>query len=41
VLWNNIGRRPAGTLEPTVLLAALAGATEHVGLIATASTTYK
>ncbi|HEY0465959.1 MAG TPA: LLM class flavin-dependent oxidoreductase, partial [Polyangiaceae bacterium] len=23
VLWNNIGRRPAGTLEPTVLLAAL------------------
>ncbi|WP_437677016.1 LLM class flavin-dependent oxidoreductase [Sorangium sp. So ce131] len=40
VLWNNVGRRPAGTLEPTVLLAALAGATEHVGLIATASTTY-
>ncbi len=40
VLWNNIGRRPAGTLEPTVLLAALAGATEHIGLIATASTTY-
>jgi len=26
--------------SPTVLLAALAGATEHVGLIATASTTY-
>jgi len=40
VLWNNIGRRPAGTLEPTVLLAALAGATEHIGLIATASTSY-
>lgn len=40
VLWNNIGRRPAGTLEPTVLLAALAGVTEHIGLIATASTTY-
>lgn len=40
VLWNSIGRRPAGTLEPTVLLTALAGATEHIGLIATASTTY-
>jgi len=40
VLWNSIGRRPAGTLEPTVLLAALAGATEHIGLIATASTSY-
>ncbi|PYC66857.1 LLM class flavin-dependent oxidoreductase [Micromonospora arborensis] len=40
VLWNSIGRRPAGTLEPTVLLTALAGATNHIGLIATASTTY-
>ncbi|WP_437279132.1 LLM class flavin-dependent oxidoreductase [Sorangium sp. So ce375] len=40
VLWNNVGRRPAGTLDPTVLLAALAGVTEHIGLIATASTTY-
>ncbi|WP_437590249.1 LLM class flavin-dependent oxidoreductase [Sorangium sp. So ce1000] len=40
VLWNNVGRRPAGTLEPTVLLAALAGVTEQLGLIATASTTY-
>ena len=40
VLWNSIGRRPAGGLEPTVLLTALAGATEHIGLIATASTTY-
>ena len=40
VLWNSIGRRPAGGLEPTVLLAALAGATERIGLIATASTTY-
>jgi len=40
VLWNSIGRRPGGTLEPTVLLAALAGATERIGLIATASTTY-
>ncbi|WP_213450546.1 LLM class flavin-dependent oxidoreductase [Rhizomonospora bruguierae] len=40
VLWNSIGRRPGGTLEPTVLLTALAGVTEHIGLIGTASTTY-
>jgi FMN-dependent oxidoreductase (nitrilotriacetate monooxygenase family) len=40
VLWGHIGQRPAGSLEPTVLLTALAGATEHIGLIATASTTY-
>ncbi|MFC6020808.1 LLM class flavin-dependent oxidoreductase [Plantactinospora solaniradicis] len=40
VLWNNVGRRPSGALEPTVLLTALAGVTRHIGLIATASTTY-
>ena len=40
VLWTNIGQRPGGSLEPTVLLTALAGVTEHIGLIATASTTY-
>jgi FMN-dependent oxidoreductase (nitrilotriacetate monooxygenase family) len=40
VLWNRIGRRPSGGLEPTVLLTALAAVTEHIGLIATASTTY-
>lgn len=40
VLWNSVGRRPAGSLEPTVLLAALAGVTNRIGLIATASTTY-
>jgi FMN-dependent oxidoreductase (nitrilotriacetate monooxygenase family) len=34
------GRRPAGRLEPTMLLTALAGVTEHIGLIATASTSY-
>ncbi|MDO9458417.1 LLM class flavin-dependent oxidoreductase [Nocardioides sp.] len=39
-LFSDVGRRPAGTLEPTVLLAAMAMATERVGLIATASTTY-
>ena len=40
MLWNSIGRRPAGTLEPTVLLTALAAVTRRIGLIATASTTY-
>jgi FMN-dependent oxidoreductase (nitrilotriacetate monooxygenase family) len=40
VLWNSIGRRPGGTLEPTVLLTAMAAVTGHIGLIATASTTY-
>jgi FMN-dependent oxidoreductase (nitrilotriacetate monooxygenase family) len=40
MLWNSIGRRPAGTLEPTVLLTVLAAVTKHIGLIATASTTY-
>jgi FMN-dependent oxidoreductase (nitrilotriacetate monooxygenase family) len=40
VLWSDLGRRPAGALEPTVLLTALAAVTEHIGLIATASTTY-
>lgn len=39
-LWGDVGRRPSGSLEPTVLLAAMAMATERVGLIATASTTY-
>jgi FMN-dependent oxidoreductase (nitrilotriacetate monooxygenase family) len=34
------GRRPAGKLEPTILLTALSVVTEHIGLIATASTTY-
>jgi FMN-dependent oxidoreductase (nitrilotriacetate monooxygenase family) len=39
-LWDQVGRRPSAALEPTVLLTALAGATERIGLIATASTTY-
>ena len=37
---RDVGRRPAGTLEPTVVLAAIAAVTERIGLIATASTTY-
>jgi len=40
VLWNSIGRRPGGTLEPTLVLTALALVTQHIGLIATASTSY-
>ncbi|PRY56826.1 LLM class flavin-dependent oxidoreductase [Glycomyces artemisiae] len=39
-LWGTIGRRPSGSLEPTVVLAAIAALTTHIGLIATASTTY-
>jgi FMN-dependent oxidoreductase (nitrilotriacetate monooxygenase family) len=39
-MWNSAKHRPAGALEPTVLLTALAGVTSHIGLIATASTTY-
>ena len=40
VLWGHAKYRPGGSLEPTVLLTALAGVTSHIGLIATASTTY-
>ncbi|MGW2635442.1 LLM class flavin-dependent oxidoreductase [Streptomyces sp. NPDC001348] len=39
-LWGNTAQRPAGALEPLTLLTALATATEHIGLIATASTSY-
>jgi FMN-dependent oxidoreductase (nitrilotriacetate monooxygenase family) len=39
-LWSNLAQRPAGSLEPLTLLTALATATEHIGLIATASTSY-
>jgi alkanesulfonate monooxygenase SsuD/methylene tetrahydromethanopterin reductase-like flavin-dependent oxidoreductase (luciferase family) len=39
-IWGNVGRRPSGVLEPLTLLTALAGATEHIGLIAAASTSY-
>ncbi|MGA4959558.1 LLM class flavin-dependent oxidoreductase [Streptomyces lavendulocolor] len=40
VLFGDPGRRPAGKLEPTVLLTALAAVTSRIGLIATASTSY-
>ncbi|MFF6995054.1 LLM class flavin-dependent oxidoreductase [Streptomyces sp. NPDC008313] len=40
VLFSSVGQRPSGALEPITLLTALATATEHIGLIATASTSY-
>jgi FMN-dependent oxidoreductase (nitrilotriacetate monooxygenase family) len=39
-LFQDVGRRPAGVIEPLTLLTALAGATERIGLIATVSTSY-
>jgi FMN-dependent oxidoreductase (nitrilotriacetate monooxygenase family) len=39
-LFNDVGRRPSGVIEPLTLLTALATATEQIGLIATASTSY-
>jgi FMN-dependent oxidoreductase (nitrilotriacetate monooxygenase family) len=39
-LANTVEHAPASWLEPITTLAALAGATERIGLIATASTTY-
>jgi len=39
-LHGDVGRRPAGTLDPLIVLTAIATATERIGLVATASTTY-
>jgi FMN-dependent oxidoreductase (nitrilotriacetate monooxygenase family) len=39
-LGESVSRQPAGRLEPTILLTAVALATTHIGVIATASTTY-
>jgi FMN-dependent oxidoreductase (nitrilotriacetate monooxygenase family) len=39
-LAGDVGKAPAGRLEPTVLLTAVALATQYIGVIATASTTY-
>lgn len=39
-LWGGVAQRPAGVIEPLTLLTVLAATTEHIGLIATASTTY-
>lgn len=37
---SELGYRPLGRLDPTILLSAIGAATSHIGLIATASTTY-
>ncbi|MFI6479698.1 LLM class flavin-dependent oxidoreductase [Nonomuraea sp. NPDC050663] len=39
-LWGNARHNALGGLEPLTLLAALATVTDHIGLIATVSTTY-
>jgi len=39
-LAGDVARQPGGRLEPTVLLTAVALATERIGVIATASSTY-
>jgi FMN-dependent oxidoreductase (nitrilotriacetate monooxygenase family) len=39
-LWGNIKYNSHSRFEPLTLLSALAAVTEHIGLIATASTTY-
>lgn len=39
-LAGDIAHQPGGRLEPSVLLEAVALATEHIGVIATASSTY-
>ena len=39
-IWGPVSRRPSGVIEPVTLLTAIAGATEHIGLIATASTSF-
>ena len=40
VLWGDVAQRPAGAIEPLTLLTVLGTVTEHIGLIATASTSY-
>lgn len=40
-MMSNPARRPAETLDPVLLLAAMAVVTERIGLIATGSTTYE
>jgi len=39
-LAGDVARQPSGRLEPTVLLTAIALATRHIGVIATASSTF-
>ncbi|MGI4859529.1 MAG: LLM class flavin-dependent oxidoreductase, partial [Janthinobacterium lividum] len=37
---DQVGFRPITALEPTILLASIAAATTHIGVIGTASTSY-
>jgi FMN-dependent oxidoreductase (nitrilotriacetate monooxygenase family) len=39
-LGGDVAKNPAGRLEPTVLLTAVALATQHIGVISTASSSY-
>ena len=39
-LWGDVAQCPAGAIEPLTLLTVLATVTEHIGLVATASTSY-
>ena len=39
-LAGDVAKNPAGRLEPTVLLTAVALATQHIGVISTASSSY-
>jgi len=39
-LWMGFAQRPQAALDPLMLLTMMAGVTERIGLIATASTTY-
>ena len=39
-LAGDVATQPVGRLEPTILLTAVALATQHIGVIATASSTY-
>src|SRR5579875_3806539 len=40
VLFSDVAHRPAGVIEPLTLLTVLSATTSHIGLIATASTSY-
>lgn len=39
-IQGDLRYRPVGTLDPLILLPVIAAATRHIGLVATASTTY-
>lgn len=39
-VWDDGGKTPGRAIDPVVLVAAMAGATERIGLVATLSTTF-